>query len=113
MALIIRLRQHGRRNRPFFRLVVADSRSPRDGKCIETLGWYDPLVESEERNVSVEAGRVQHWLDQGAQLSENVEHLMGRAAPELMKRHRATVLARRLARVAKRRARRKSESAAK
>lgn len=112
MALVIRLRQQGRRNRPFYRLVVADSRSPRDGRCVETLGWYNPLEESPERHLSMEEERIQHWLDQGAQLSENAEHLIARGAPELMKRYRAQVEARRLARIAKRKSRRQSPAAA-
>jgi small subunit ribosomal protein S16 len=81
MALKIRLRQQGRTNRQVYRLVVTDSRSPRDGKYIEMLGWYNPFEAEAERNCQVEAERIQYWLSQGAQLTEKAEALIHRIAP--------------------------------
>ena len=81
MAIKIRLRQQGRRNRPFYRLVVADSRSPRDGKFIENLGWYNPHEVKEDLHLNVKTDRVKHWIDQGAELSEKAEALVKKAAP--------------------------------
>lgn len=104
MALKIRLRQQGRRNRLSYRLVVADCRSPRDGKYVETLGWYAPIERAEELQLAVCADRVQHWLDQGALFTEKAEALVARAAPELMARYRARVEKQKVARSAKRRA---------
>jgi len=106
MALVIRLRQQGRRNRPFYRVVVADSRSPRDGKCVETIGWYNPLEEAGERQLSVAEDRVQHWLDNGAQMSENVHNLIAQVSPDLIQRYRTRLEARRASRIAKRKGRR-------
>ncbi|MCB1135948.1 MAG: 30S ribosomal protein S16, partial [Chlamydiia bacterium] len=51
MALKIRLKQLGRRNRPFYRLIVTDVRSPRDGKSIEIIGWYDPMEKADDKSV--------------------------------------------------------------
>ena len=84
MALIIRLRQQGRRNRQSYRMVLADRRFPRDGKYLEKLGWYDPHAKG-ENNCTVDSERVQYWLNLGAKLSENVESLMKKAAPAVVK----------------------------
>ncbi len=67
----------GARNRPSYRIVAADSRSPRDGRFIEVLGYYDPLTQPE--TISVKADRVQYWLGQGAQMTESVAQLLRRA----------------------------------
>ncbi len=83
MTVSIRLRKQGRTNRPFYRLVAADSRSPRDGKYLETLGWYNPVERNEEKTLSVDVERVEHWVNQGAQLSEKAEKLVARAAPHI------------------------------
>ncbi len=72
MALKIRLRQQGRNNRQVYRVVVSDVRSPRDGKYVESLGWYNPFESELDKSVSVKADRIQHWLDTGALLSERV-----------------------------------------
>ncbi len=85
MALKIRLRQQGRRNRLSYRLVLADSRLPRDGKYLEMLGWYDPHLTNEE-NSEIKSNRIQHWLDLGAVLSENAYSLVARFAPEITKK---------------------------
>src|SRR5689334_9798046 len=73
MALAIRLSRGGAKKRPYYRIVVADSRSPRDGRFIEKLGTYNPLLakDSPER-VKLDADRIQHWLGVGAQPSDRV-----------------------------------------
>ena len=84
MALVIRLRKQGRTNRQFFRLVAMDSKTSRDGKYVEKLGWYDPKAET-GKNLVVDAEKVKHWLDLGAQLSERAENLIAKSAPEVLK----------------------------
>src|SRR5438045_1566267 len=73
MALAIRLTRGGAKKRPYYRIVVADSRSPRDGRFIEKLGTYNPLLakDSPER-VKLDADRISHWLSVGAQPSDRV-----------------------------------------
>ena len=73
MSLKIRLARAGAKKRPFYRIVVADSRSPRDGRYIEKLGTYNPLLprDAEARVVLVEE-RVKHWMAQGAQPTDRV-----------------------------------------
>ncbi len=88
MALKIRLRQQGRKNHLVYRLVLSDTRSPRDGKYIEQLGWYNPHAAEAEKNVKIVTDRLQHWLDRGAEFSEKAEQLVARGAPELMKSYR-------------------------
>src|SRR5919205_1387530 len=73
MALAIRLARGGAKKRPYYRIVVADSRSPRDGRFIEKLGTYNPLLakDSPER-VKLDTDRISHWLSVGAQPSDRV-----------------------------------------
>src|SRR6187549_1740386 len=73
MALAIRLTRGGAKKRPYYRIVVADSRAPRDGRFIEKLGSYNPLLakDSPER-VKLDADRIKHWLSVGAQPSDRV-----------------------------------------
>src|ERR687890_807453 len=73
MALSIRLTRGGAKKRPYYRIVVADSRAPRDGRFIEKLGTYNPLLakDSPER-VKLDADRISHWLSVGAQPSDRV-----------------------------------------
>lgn len=92
MALKIRLRQQGRRNRLFYRIVVADSRSPRDGKFLEILGWYDPYEEDQAKGVSLKEERLKHWLFQGAVITDKVKSLAKRAAPDVMTQYIAKTL---------------------
>ncbi len=66
----------GRKNRPSYRIVAADSRSPRDGKVIEILGHYDPVEKEPEKQVELKADRVQYWLSVGAKASETVAQLL-------------------------------------
>ncbi len=74
--LRIRLRRVGKTKRPAYRIVVADSRAPRDGAFIETLGLYDPLTDP--ATVTIDEVRAKKWLDQGAKPSETVAKLMAK-----------------------------------
>lgn len=76
MAVRIRLKRIGAKKRPFYRVVVADARSPRDGRFIETLGTYNPLTTPSE--VRLNAEKVQLWLARGAQPSDPVKRLLAR-----------------------------------
>lgn len=107
MALKIRLRQQGRTNRTFYRLVVTDSRSPRDGKYVEALGWYNPIEAVDDKKMSFKIDRIQHWLSVGAQLTDNVESLIRQAAPEVVKGQKEKELAHRAKVAAKRKAKKK------
>jgi small subunit ribosomal protein S16 len=82
----IRLRRTGRKKTPIYRIVVADSRSPRDGKFIEILGQYRPLQGKEA--VTLNGERTNYWLDQGAQATDTVRSLLRRAGV-LKARHEA------------------------
>ena len=73
----IRLRRMGAKKSPFYRIVVADSRDPRDGRFIEQLGTYNPLVEPAE--VKVDAERAQAWIKTGAQPTDTVKRLLKQA----------------------------------
>jgi len=74
MAVSIRLRREGAKNRPYYKVVVADSRSPRDGKFIEILGTYDP--KKPDHNSTLKLDRIDHWISQGAQPSDTVRSLI-------------------------------------
>jgi small subunit ribosomal protein S16 len=74
----MRLKKFGRRHRNFFRLGVMDVRSPRDGRVIEELGWYDPSARQPERQISLNRERIEHWLKLGAQPTETVKQLLER-----------------------------------
>lgn len=77
MAVKIRLKRIGAKKKPFYRIVVADSRSPRDGRFIEELGYYDPLKEPSEIRVDVE--KANSWIAKGAQPTDTVKSLLKRA----------------------------------
>ena len=77
MAVKIRMTRLGANNDPSFRIVVTDSRSPRDGKYIEKLGWYDPLRDGV--NFEVDLERIEYWKSRGAQVSESVMNLVRKA----------------------------------
>jgi small subunit ribosomal protein S16 len=77
MALVIRLRRQGARKRPFFRIVVAESSSPRDGRCVAQIGTYDPS--SDPPKVNLVADQVERWLKSGARPSSTVANLIARA----------------------------------
>ena len=74
MSVSIRLRREGTKNRPYYRVVVADSRSPRDGKFIEILGTYDPKQTGQNSSFNVE--RAEYWISKGAQPSDTVRSLI-------------------------------------
>ena len=76
MAVVIRMKRIGGKRRPFFRLVVTDSRGSRDGKCIEELGNYDPKGVSDEEKVTLKSDRIKYWLEKGAQPSETVKSIL-------------------------------------
>lgn len=75
MAVVIRLTRTGRRNRPCYRINVADSRSPRDGRNLDTLGIYDPIATATESRHTVDVDRARRWLSQGAKPSPTVHTL--------------------------------------
>ncbi|MDR3625005.1 MAG: 30S ribosomal protein S16 [Chlamydiales bacterium] len=109
MALKIRLRQQGRNNRPFYRLVLADEHSKRDGKYHENLGWYNPFEEEQDKLVSIKADRVQHWISHGVQVSERATALLAKVAPHVVAFQREKEVAKR-AKVALKRKSRKAGS---
>ena len=74
MAVKIRLRRMGAKKQPFYRIVVADSRYPRDGRFIEEIGYYNPLTEPAD--VKVDAEKVEKWLKNGAQPTDTVKTLL-------------------------------------
>ena len=73
----IRLRRMGAKKAPYYRIVVADSRSPRDGRCIEEIGTYNPMTESNAITVDVE--KAQTWIKNGAQPTDTVRGLLKKA----------------------------------
>lgn len=73
MAVKIRLRRMGAKKNPFYRIVVADSRSPRDGRFIEEIGYYDPLTEP--KTVKIDDERANKWLQNGAKPTDTVDRL--------------------------------------
>ncbi len=82
--LAIRMTRHGAKKRPFFHIVVADARSPRDGRFIEKLGTYNPLLPREHaQRVTMDKERIAHWLKVGARPSDRVAKFLAEA--ELMK----------------------------
>ncbi len=79
MALKIRLSRAGAKKRPFYRIVVADTRSPRDGRFIERLGTYNPMLPKDARRVTLEEDRIRHWIGVGAKPSDRVARFLGQA----------------------------------
>ena len=80
MALAMRLSRGGRKARPFYRIVVADKRMPRDGRYIERLGTYNPLLAKDDENrVQLNEDRIKHWLSEGAEPSYRVAVFLGKA----------------------------------
>lgn len=78
----IRMKSFGRRHRPFFRICAMDARTPRDGRAIEELGYYDPMARTLEAREQLNANRIRYWLSVGAQPSEKVQ--------AILKRHKIT-----------------------
>ncbi|KJS43299.1 MULTISPECIES: 30S ribosomal protein S16 [unclassified Roseovarius] len=91
MAMKIRLARGGSKKRPFYRIVAADSRMPRDGRFIEKLGTYNPLLpkDSEDR-VKMDVERIQHWLAQGAQPTDRISRML-ETAGVVAKKERANL----------------------
>ena len=81
--MAIRLRREGTRNTPYYKMVVADKRSPRDGKFIEIIGNYDPKKTGTNYNVKLE--RIDHWVKNGAQMSDTVRSIVKKARAVLAK----------------------------
>ncbi len=77
MAVAIRLRRDGARNNPYYKIVVADQRSPRDGKFIEIIGTYDPKKKDE--NYSIQLERAEYWVGVGARPSQTVGNIITKA----------------------------------
>ena len=76
--VVLRLKRMGRRHRPFYRVNAMDKRSPRDGRVIEALGWFDPLAE-DDKQICLKADRIKYWLSVGAQPSDTVRTLLKRS----------------------------------
>ena len=80
MSLKIRLTRAGAKKRPYYRIVIADSRAPRDGRFIEKVGTYNPLLPSDSaQRVTLDVERIQHWLSQGAQPTDRVLRFLDKA----------------------------------
>lgn len=77
--VIIRFSRGGSKNRPFFNVVVADSRKRRDGRFIERIGFYNPIAPEGTENMRIQLDRVAYWQEKGAQLSDAVAKLVKRA----------------------------------
>ena len=77
MSVKIRMRRMGSKRKPFYRIVVADSRMPRDGRFIEEVGYYNPLTNPDE--VKLEEDKIFEWLEKGAQPSDTVRSLLSKA----------------------------------
>lgn len=76
MAVKIRLRRMGAKKKPFYRVVVADSRFPRDGRFIEEIGYYNPLKEPSE--IKIDMDKAEKWISNGAQPTDTVKELLSR-----------------------------------
>ena len=78
MAVVLRMTRRGAKKKPFYRIVAADSRSPRDGKFLEMLGTYDPL--KSKNNIKIDTEKVTAWIKKGAKPSETVASLLKKGA---------------------------------
>ncbi|MCS7237936.1 MAG: 30S ribosomal protein S16 [Thermoguttaceae bacterium] len=107
MAVRIRMKKMGRRHRPFYRICIMDARTPRDGREIEVVGTYDPMVRDEDARVKFNLERVSYWLSVGAQPTEKVAILLKKYGPNgtRLKQNQEA-----LARLAEQRARRAARS---
>ncbi len=75
----IRLSRGGAKKRPYYSVVVADSRNKRDGRCIERVGFFNPLAQGQEETLRLDLDRISHWISQGAQASDRVATLIAQA----------------------------------
>jgi len=83
MSVVIRMKRAGAKKRPFYRVVVADSRFARDGRYIEQLGYYDPLTDPAK--FTIDAAKFEQWIRKGARPSESVEVMMAKHAPAALR----------------------------
>jgi len=77
MSASIRLKRFGTTKRPYYRIVVMDSRAPRDGKTIEEVGYYHP-IEAEDKQISFNADKIRSWIDKGAKVSDTVRNILNK-----------------------------------
>ena len=77
MSASIRLKRFGTKKRPYYRIVVIDSRAPRDGKTIEEVGYYHP-IEAEDKQIVFDAEKVRVWVDKGARVSDTVRSILNK-----------------------------------
>mgnify|MGYP006432235415 CR=1 FL=1 len=75
----IRLARGGAKKKPFYHIVVTDSRKPRDGRYIERIGYFNPVARGAEKELLLDLARVDHWIGQGSQVSERVQKLVKQA----------------------------------
>jgi small subunit ribosomal protein S16 len=78
----IRLTRGGAKKRPFYHIIVTDSRSARDGRNIERLGYYNPVAAGNEKRVELDVERVKHWVERGAQMTDKVADLYKQAGKQ-------------------------------
>ena len=77
MSASIRLKRFGTKKRPYYRIVVIDSKAPRDGKTIEEVGYYHP-IEAEDKQIVFDADKVRSWIDKGAMVSDTVRSILNK-----------------------------------
>ena len=82
MAVRLRMKMMGRAHRPFFRVCAVDQRKPRDGRVIEELGYYDPMVSETDARAVLKSERLDYWISVGAQPTETVRNLIRKSPPE-------------------------------
>lgn len=78
MAVRIRMKRMGRKNRPYYRIVAIDGRQPRDGRVLEDLGTYDPSIRETDQRATLLPERIKHWISVGAKPSDNVQVLINK-----------------------------------
>ena len=79
MPVKIRLQRKGRKQRPFYHIVVTDQRNKRDGRSLERLGYFNPIASGQDKSLDINMDRLQHWVGQGAQMSDKVSALVKQA----------------------------------
>ncbi|CAL4322971.1 30S ribosomal protein S16 [Buchnera aphidicola (Thelaxes suberi)] len=72
----IRLARHGAKKKPFYKIVIANNKSPRDGKFIEKIGFFSPICKNRKEKIYINDDRLQYWIKQGAQFSEKTKYLI-------------------------------------
>ena len=116
MSMKIRLARGGSNKRPFYSIVATDSRMPRDGRFLEKLGTYNPLLaKDDESRIKMDLERIKHWLSQGAQPTDRIARMLENAgvlAKKTRSNPKAAVPGKRMAELAKKKAARATEPAA-